>query len=271
MVCILRYPVDMPQPSRKTDRVSRTKTVRMRDLAKAMTAGELVVEYEHDPSLEVRPGWRRKISVDAAGDISELVGPPGPAFAGVRGSKGFLVALDFDATTSPADDVRLLAVVDGLGIEMPLAPGAGSEIRIVRLDGERPTAVDFSRLGLGAVHRALTKLLQHEWSVQHLGDAYGAVRVPWPGRAGRDPLVYALAAQDYVEALAVEPRTPIRRMQELAPPGTTADELRARLRRARNHEPKLLTAAGDGKAGGELTDHAKQMLRDAGLLREGNE
>jgi hypothetical protein len=43
-----------------------------------------------------------------------------------------------------------------------------------------------------------------------------------------------------------------------------ASKRRARLRRAR--ERGLLTSAAAGVAGGELTDRAKQVLDEAGLL-----
>jgi hypothetical protein len=81
---------------------------------------------------------------------------------------------------------------------------------------------------------------------------------PRPGRRSRDRREYAALCAMYVEHLGS--RTPLRDLVHELGPGWTEAGVRALLNRARNFDPPLLTRSEKGKAGGELTDAAKELL-----------
>jgi hypothetical protein len=149
-------------------------------------------------------------------------------------------------------------------------PFGVNAIEVHSLDGRPVGQRLLSQLGLGRVHDALTLGLADPAAAELLGERWGAVVAPKPGRRGRPDLFYARVALDYVRALGVAPATPTRRMlDDAAARGEhmTVNEVRARLRRARRRG--LLTDAPPGRPGGELTDRALTLLREVGLLGEG--
>jgi hypothetical protein len=176
----------------------------------------------------------------------------------------------------PADVVAIVQTKDREGVvlnaRLPLLAAEGAvaieAVELRREDGQPLGRRALARMGLGAVYKALEKVLQSQIAQAHLGDQW-TLEVPFPGRPGRSDLFYAETALEYVRALDAEPNTPVRHMvDEAAKRGDhmTPDELRARLRRARDR--KLLTKALPGKAGGRLTAKAKRVLRKAGLIEE---
>jgi hypothetical protein len=175
----------------------------------------------------------------------------------------------------PRDVVAVIQTEDREGVvvnaKLPLLPADGAvavdKIReLSRQDGQPLGRRALMRMGLGAVHKALGKVLESPIAQAHLGERW-TLEKPNPGRPGRDDLFYAQWAHRYVEALEVEPTKPVKHLEVTSDdPGVTGDEIRARLRRAR--ERGLLTAAPTGRPGGELTDKAKRLLREAGLNGE---
>lgn len=179
------------------------------------------------------------------------------------------------ASNGGASSVELYAVLNGLGLRWRLRPddwrGNPQEepcIEVHARDGRPVGQSLLTQLGLGSVHRAVRYAFEVPATAAVLGERWGAVAARRPGRRGRDDLYYALVAQDYVEACRENARAPIQVMIKRTPGHATADEIRARLRRARTQERALLTRSAPGRAGGELTDKAKDVLRSAGLLRE---
>jgi len=161
-----------------------------------------------------------------------------------------------------------MATTKELIARLSLIPGEGTVqadfVQLRRLDRRPVSRGALGRMGLGTVHRALEHVLASPIAAAHLGKAW-AYEAPKPGRPGRDDLHYAKAALAYVEALKADPRRPVKHMVDTSPE-LTPDEVRARLRRARERE--LLTGAPKGRPGGELTEKAKKVLHDAGLLTE---
>lgn len=187
---------------------------------------------------------------------------PWPAVPGP--DRGVSVAVDFTQTPEGPTDVVVRALFDHLAVELAANEGKrlGVEcVRVQRRDGSPLSSRDLTRLGLGRVHRALERLLAGGLAAEYLGENWGAPKVPRPGRRGRDDLHYALVADAYVHALEVEARAPVAYLVQVAEASgehATADEIRAKVRRAR--ERGLLTPAPPGRAGGELTAKAVQIL-----------
>lgn len=186
--------------------------------------------------------------------------------------------IEYDQTDHGPDNVTVSAVLDGVGVRWQLLPAGTSgdrpeahTIEVHSRDGRPVGQRLLTRLGLGRVHEALTLGLATSGAALVLGERWGAVVAPKPGRRGRGDLYYAEVAYRYVRALRSNPRAPIPLvLAELEAQGepTTADQLKARLRRARKRG--LLTAAPPGRPGGELTDEALALLREVGLT-EGND
>lgn len=129
------------------------------------------------------------------------------------------------------------------------------------------------RLRLGAVVDEFAELLKDPLVQSYLGEEWHQ-RPVRPGRAGTDDLFYAQWAQRYVDALAVAPDRPIEHLVESADEHLTPAQVRAYLNKARSDSRQLLTKAPPGKAGGELTDRARELLdawasraRATGLLK----
>jgi hypothetical protein len=187
-----------------------------------------------------------------------------------------LLRVEYRGVRGAAQEVEAFAILGDYAVRMPIERSddrvAVDHLELHRRDGEPFRAQDFALLGQGAIYTALARAMQHPFIVEHLGDGWGAVMVPRPGRRGRDDLYYAAAALGYVRALEAGHGQPVRWMVEQSTAEgehVTADEVRARLRRAR--ERGLLTSAPAGRAGGELTDKAVGLLRAAGLLNEGDD
>lgn len=133
---------------------------------------------------------------------------------------------------------------------VPLDPG--------RLPTEGITVAALRAVRLGTIQAELNEILAREENLGRLPSARvdGFRSNPRPGRGGRDPYDYAVWAQRYVEKLGT--RHPIRELMQ-EHPGYSEHAIRARLNRAR--AKGLLTDSPPGKAGGELTEKAKLILR----------
>lgn len=92
---------------------------------------------------------------------------------------------------------------------------------------------------------------------------------PRPGRAGRHDIEYAHWAARYVRAVEEDARAPVKYLVDrfAGVEYVSEQSLRAILHKARQRE--LLTAAPPGRAGGDLTDKARDLLREAGVDEEG--
>jgi len=182
------------------------------------------------------------------------------------------VSIEYQHTDAGPRDVEVYAVAGHIAARRKLVPAddqdpwATDEISIHRLDGAVAGVTSWRDARLGDVGQALDRALGDPVVALRLGDRWGARVKPKPGRQGRTDLFYAVAALDYVRALEAAPSTPVRWLVEKAPGGVTADELRGRIRRAR--ERGLLTNTPKRHPGGELTDKAKTVLREAGLIEE---
>jgi hypothetical protein len=122
----------------------------------------------------------------------------------------------------------------------------------------------FAKVGLSSVQRNTHEALRQPLvrSVVYRGGDTGFrdpfLTLPRPGRAGREDVEYAIWADRYVAALKVSPRSPIKYLMEQWP-GFSNSALRAIIGTARKR--KLLTKAGNGVAGGEITGLATELLR----------
>lgn len=237
----------MPQPVTDSDR------------AVYLYAGSTPVRM-HAPAPS--ESWQRQ---DLWKRLSELADAHGAA-----------ASIEYDEGTSGATKVTVYAVTNGLGLRWELRPDdwngdpqAEASIEIHARDGQPVGQALLAQLGAGRIKKALDAALSDPAAVSALGERWGAQIARRPGRRGRPDLFYAIAALDYVRAMATDERTPIRVMVDAAEQRgehVTEDELRARLRRARSKERGLLTApTRNGVAGGELTDKALRLLREAGL------
>jgi hypothetical protein len=77
-----------------------------------------------------------------------------------------------------------------------------------------------------------------------------------PGRRGRDDVEYAAVADVYIKHVRLNSSAPVERAAEELNYSTST--VRALLNKARNRG--LLTRAGPGRAGGDLTEKAKRLL-----------
>jgi hypothetical protein len=183
------------------------------------------------------------------------------------------VSIEYQDTDAGPRDVEVYAVAGNIAARRRLVPAdnrdpwAVDEISVHRLDGRATGVTSWRDARLGEVGQALDRALGDPVVALRLGDRWGATVKAKPGRQGRPELFYAVAALDYVRALDAAPSTPVRWLVEQG--NATADELRARIRRAR--ERGLLTKTPKRHPGGELTDKAKDLLRNAGLLDKGDE
>lgn len=189
---------------------------------------------------------------------------------------GVQLRIDYDQTPDGPENVAAVALTDELAARMPLMPSEGAvQIRSVELrrrDGQPLSRRALGRMGLGTVHRALAQVLASPIARAHLGQPWTVELPRGPGRRGTPDLEYARWAAVYAAAVEQAPTRPVHHMIDTGmidhlvadPSHVTNAEVRARLRRAR--ERGLLTSAAAGVAGGELTDKAKTLLDDAGLL-----
>lgn len=116
------------------------------------------------------------------------------------------------------------------------------------------------QLGLSELLDRVERWLQDPWFVHHLGPAWDR-QVKRPGRAGRPDAFYALWAQRYVDALAIDASKPVKVLVDQgAAVGEhlTPQQVRWYLTEARKRG--LLTPAPSGGAGGELTPKGAQLL-----------
>ena len=111
--------------------------------------------------------------------------------------------------------------------------------------------------GWTALQRAVTSRMRHPSVEGHEAEWEGAFKSR-TGRRGRSDYEYALVAADYVKA--IPSGRPIQELARDTPYSTV--RLAQIIQEARRRE--LLTPTARGKAGGELTDKAKQLLKGKG-------
>lgn len=230
-------------------------------------SGRVWLVVEEDRSvLRVLPDAGGAAQFDSAWDLARWN----------KDHHGSAVVFEYEPGEEGARSVTVYALVgDGLAMRLPLVESKDgavctSSVEVCRRDGKPLAQRDFGSLGLGALHREMASALNSEFAVRYLGEQWGAIRLPRPGRRRREDLFYARVALDYVSAMEAAPRSPVRWLAASAQEAgahVTDDEIRARVRRAR--ERKLLTPAPPGLPGGELTEKARTVLRAAGLLEEG--
>lgn len=136
---------------------------------------------------------------------------------------------------------------------------AGITVRMLR-------SLKFSdfEAALREVLRRTAKTIDPDDSMRHLlsiGEQFMAE--PHPGKRGRGDDFYARLASDYVSLLGTQ-RDPVvalaERMGQQAGREVRPQTVRNQLTQARKRG--LLTTVGRGRAGGELTERARQLLRD---------
>lgn len=119
------------------------------------------------------------------------------------------------------------------------------------------------KLGNSAALSRVDEVIEGALVGEYLGEEWRR-RVRRPGRSGRPDAHYAEWAMRYVAALGSESAVRTLVEEEIAAGRhTTEAAVRANVNKARTRG--LLTQAPSGRAGGELTDLGKQVLRDAGL------
>jgi hypothetical protein len=120
-------------------------------------------------------------------------------------------------------------------------------------------------LGFGTVLDEATAWMNEIGMNRILGDRWG--KPPRrPGRGGRDRSFYAVWAARYVRASRSHPRSPVKQLvadEAAAGRHATEAQIRGYLGRARR-EPRLLTEAGVGRAGGDLTELGRRLAAHAG-------
>lgn len=139
-----------------------------------------------------------------------------------------------------------------------------AQVHVAPSDPNRPppdgvTVEAIRAVRLGKIQGEVSEIIAREEKLGRLPArlAEGFRRVRRPGRRERPRQEYAAFAAEYVQLLGSP--TPIK---ELAHRHHLSDSsVRAILNRARDH--KLLTKSPPGRAGGELTDLARQLLKEA--------
>lgn len=135
---------------------------------------------------------------------------------------------------------------------LPTPPG-GLSYRLLR------------RLRIGALEAAARRqMMEAPKVVAALPKTWAVDAARRPGSRGRDDVHYAEVAAAYVAAFKAGSDRPVVDVAEslYVAPKTVSNKL------FRARERGLLTSPPRGRAGGELTDKAKALLRDAGLLDE---
>lgn len=160
---------------------------------------------------------------------------------------------------------RRLAPEHGLYVDF-----SGSEPEVVARTEDavdrRPLSSRLLReTGFGLVADEAKTLLTDPVVLDLCGSRWGRPPIR-PGRSQRSPHHYALWANRYVWALAQDPRRPVAHIVEAdgrAGIVRTEREVSGQVSRAR---PQYLTrSAEQGKAGGELTEESKALLRVLGI------
>jgi hypothetical protein len=132
-------------------------------------------------------------------------------------------------------------------------------------DARAPTAKVAGNLRLGSAYYQVRRLFRKPWLGFFVPEGWlhaierDGLGVPKPGRPGGEALLGVEWAAKYEDACKRDPRRPIALLVR-ENPGYSAAAIRARLTSAR--KLGLLTAADSGKAGGELTEEAKRLLKE---------
>ena len=192
------------------------------------------------------------------------------AFPGESGQPVLPMRLEF-AWSTPDEPVEAVFDLDhGLIGGYRFTMDADGTVRFLELvvrpgTDARSDSDPLRRLNLGLLRDQLNAWLRHPFVVGHLGRALAVPRRR-PGRRGSDPVVFAVWAAKYAQALKVDDRRPGRVIVEQATAAgehVTLRQVNNAVRRAR--DLGMLTHAPVGKAGGELTAVAKGLLHDNGL------
>jgi hypothetical protein len=173
------------------------------------------------------------------------------------------VSVEYRDTPDGPVDVEVFAVAGHIAARRRLVPAdnqdpwAEDEISLHRLDGRVAGATTWRDARLGDVGQALDRAFSDPAVAWLLGDRWGAVVKPRPGKRGQSPLWYAKVALDYVRAVEDDPRKPILRL---------ADGDREKV----NTMAKRVQAARRAGMlmGRELTTEALELLRQHGLIEE---
>jgi hypothetical protein len=202
--------------------------------------------------------------------------------------RGWCVALGFEQRDDGAVelvDLRLFSrgtvTAIGRAIELPdrLRPPARlGEVRFSRTTGGTKSHVEgppppgglsyrlLRRLRVGALEAAARRQMTEVPKVAAaLPKTWAVDAARRPGSRGRDDVHYAEVAAAYVAAFKAGSDRPVVDVAEslFVAPKTVSNKL------FRARERGLLTSPPRGRAGGELTDKAKALLRDAGLIEKG--
>jgi hypothetical protein len=138
-------------------------------------------------------------------------------------------------------------------------------LTLARGECDASTSDPLRRLGLGVLAQQRSEWLRHPLVQLHLGGDVKLARRR-PGRRGSDPLQFAVWAARDVQALRIDQRRPASViLREAARRGEhiTLKDVNNAVARAR--ELRLLTRSARGRAGGELTQAAKQLLENGGF------
>lgn len=192
---------------------------------------------------------------------------PRPSASG----RGVVVPMRIEFTYGQSDDpVEVVFDMDGGLVGRYTFSVHGETIVPGRLtvesSGTDPADDPLRRLDDGpTVRRQLEQWLRHPLVAGLLGRPL-VVAHRRPGRRGSDPLVYATWAARYVAALRVDERRPAREMvRQLTERGeyVTLKQVTNAVHRARRLG--MLTPTPAGRAGGQLTARAVELLQAAGL------
>lgn len=195
------------------------------------------------------------------GPLSRRGGPP--------------LRLEVTTEGNTTTEVAVVAeVLDDWRLRAQLARTADEDLVVTRIELRPSSGVDeaalgarmLRRLGFGDVVAEAARWLQHPAVVDVIGDGWSRP-IARPGRRGREDVVYARWAQQYVDALDRSPRRPIAIIVEEAKERgehLTESQVRWYLTEARSRG--LLTEAPKGKPGGELTAKGRAVL---GMTQDG--
>jgi len=177
------------------------------------------------------------------------------------------ISMRVELDESNPEQLDVIALIDGeMLVRLRLAKSEPEEDPHVSQVEFRPVKGAFStrrmrRLGLGELQERVGDVLAADHVIALLADGFWRRRVARPGSVGRPDLYYAEWAKRYVEALAEDPKRPVRWILDKAAADgkfLTEAQVRALVNRARERD--LLTPSKPGKPGGELTAKARRLL-----------
>jgi hypothetical protein len=208
------------------------------------TIDSVTKEVQHLRGFGIWPRWPDSSSAQAWPMRLEFAfGMRGPVTAVVNLGDGLIGRFEFDRAEAPI--WRLV-----------IEPTSDAD----------PSAAGLKRFNLGRVLAQVDEWVRHPYVVRARGGDVASAPRRRPGRRGADPLEYAVIAASYVAALGTHPTDPARALVNQAGEcgeHKTLTDVRNAVRRARAlgmlTEPPVR-----GRAGGELTARATDLLRSAG-------